>query len=273
MLAFIVPFKSVQVAGSWDSACRLLERTLRSICRQTNTDYIIIVICHEIPDICFIHPAIFYVQRTTAVSGVDYLSKEHDKMCKMLLGVRCAHDHAAAQVMFVDADDCVSRQIAEFARMNTECNGFYFRSGYEYQEDRKILKFRRKGFHLRTNTSHIIRLDLLNADMMMKDEDVRCRGCVFYHVETAQILRLRGTALMPLPFCGSIYMTDNGENIWWSRAKIREDLKNRNLLDRLRFGAGRANELIIRRRLTDDIRLEFGLPRVALRRGQDTGSV
>jgi hypothetical protein len=62
MLTFIVPIKSRKIANSWTLVSQLAERTLRSICNQTSSNFRVVVVCNEKPDIQFEHPHIDYIQ-------------------------------------------------------------------------------------------------------------------------------------------------------------------------------------------------------------------
>lgn len=257
MLAFIIPLKSSRVSGSWDLVCKLFERTLKSVCNQTSPDYQVIVVCHEIPEVNFDSPKVTYLQVDFPLPGAEYASKEKDKMLKMQVGLIHAKSIKASHVMFVDADDCVSKRLAEFVGQNTEQNGWFFEKGYDYQEDVRLLRVRNKNLHLRTNTSHIVRLDLLEPEIKLHPDAVKRGDCVLYHIDTASILSDRGTPLKPLPFRGVIYITDNGENMWWSQSEIRTG-NSRFLI----IGLGvlkKIYQFLISRPLTDSIHDEYGL--------------
>lgn len=260
MLAFIIPLKSSQVSGSWELVCQLFERTLRSVCNQTSSDYQVIVVCHEKPEISFEASQVSYLQVDLPLPGAEYASKEKDKMLKMQIGLLEAKRIGASHVMFVDADDCVSKRLADFVSQNLKQNGWFFDRGYDYQEDIKSLRVRNKNLHLRTNTSHIVRLDLLEPEMKLQPDQVKRGDCVLYHIDTAAILSDRGSPLKPLPFRGVIYITDNGENMWWSQSEIN---RNFNLKATTTAFLKRLYQFLITKPVTSSIRDEFGLYAIA----------
>lgn len=259
MLIFIIPLKSSQVSGSWELVCMLFERTLRSVCSQTSYEFRVIVVCHEQPSIAFSHPYITYVTVDFPIPGQDYVSKEKDKMEKMLMGLIHAQAFNPSHVMFVDADDCISKHLAEFVNKYPNHNGWFIGKGYEYREDIQLLKIRNKDIHLRTNTSHIIRYDLLEQDMKIEFDGVKRGNCVMYHAETTEILKRREAPLSLLPFRGVFYIIDNGENMWRSQANLTSWSKNAGFKYLARFQAGKIYQLFITRRLTNMIRDEFGI--------------
>ena len=87
MLAFIIALKSSQVSSSWELVCKLFERTLKSVCNQTSTEYQVIVVCHEKPETQFNSPQISYVQVDFPIPGETFASKDKDKMLKMQAGL------------------------------------------------------------------------------------------------------------------------------------------------------------------------------------------
>jgi hypothetical protein len=256
MLAFIVPLKSSKVSGSWQQVCDLLERTLKSLCNQTLPQFTVIVVCHERPDIAFTHPQIIYIQVDFPLPE-DYASKEQDKMRKMLVGVIRAKSMNASHVMFVDADDCVSKHLALYVNSHSDCKGWYISKGYDYREDVGLLRIRNKNLHLRTNTSHIIRIDLLEADLNMNVEQIKRGNCVLYHIDTVNILKERGTPLDRLPFRGAIYITDNGENMWWSQQQVES--ASEGFREKLVHYLKQLYQSLITRSITEAVQDEFGL--------------
>lgn len=256
MLAFIIPLKSSQVSSSWELVCKLFERSLRSVCNQTSTEYQVIVVCHEKPEIKFNSPKVTYVQVNLPIPDSEYASKEKDKMMKMQVGLLYAKEINASHVMFVDADDCVSKHIAKFVSQSPDENGWFFGQGYDYREDIGLLRRRDKNLHLRTNTSHIIKIDLLEPEMKLLVDEVKRGDCVLYHIDTESILRKRGTSLKMLPFRGVIYITDNGENMWWSQ----EALETSKSIKKYVFAIFKnLYQSLITQTVTDSIRDEFGL--------------
>jgi len=257
VLAFIIPLKSSQVSSSWELVCKLFERTLKSVCNQTSTEYQVIVVCHEKPEIQFNSPQITYLQVDFPIPGAEYASKEKDKMLKMQAGLLHAQKINASHVMFVDADDCVSKHLAKFVSQNLGENGWFFGKGYDYREDTGVLRKRNKNLHLRTNTSHVVKIDLLQPEMKLLPDEVKHGSCVLYHIDTTSMLSKHGTPLKVLPFRGVIYVTDNGENMWWSQDAI--GTSNNGIYKSILTILKNLYHFLITQPVTDSIRDEFGL--------------
>lgn len=258
MLVFIIPLKSAKLSSSWERVCQLLERTVKSVCNQTSSHFKVLIVCHEKPELSFVDPRVSYLSVDLPLPS-DYEGKEKDKMSKMLLGLREARSLNPSHIMFVDADDCVSNRLVEFVDKNIDKNGWFIEEGYEYREDIQNLKYRKKGLHLRTNTSHIIKIDLLDSALTIKLDEVKRENFILNHRDTANILKSRGTPLEKLPFPGIVYITDNGENMWWSQSNISELVKDYTWRDKLKVYLGKVYQKLLTRPLTPAIQAEFCL--------------
>jgi hypothetical protein len=158
--------------------------------QSNSSKFRVIVVCHEKPDIEFIHPHVTYVEvefpKPERSDDVETLDK--DKYRKLLAGLFYSRKINLSHIMFVDADDCVSKHLAEFVSQHLEHNGWYTDKGYQYNEQSKILKIRNRNFHLRTGTSHIVKFDLLKPDMELDICNIKW-GCIFGHADTKTILQ------------------------------------------------------------------------------------
>ena len=176
MLVFIIPLKSAKISDSWEHISQLFERTIRSVCNQTSSEFRVIVVCHEKPDIKFKHPNVFYLQvdfpPPTWENNNGYFSRRLDKQKKIFVGLSYACRFNPTHVMFVDADDCVSKHLAKFVSQNPDCNGWMFGKGYDYVDGRKFIFLRRKGFYGRCGTSSIVKYDLVAPGKDIKIDDI-----------------------------------------------------------------------------------------------------
>lgn len=216
MLVFIIPLKSKEVAKSWTRTSRLFERTLRSICNQTSQDFKAVVICNERPNIDFEHPHVEYIQVdfTLPVKEKNLIARlDTDKGRKILKGLIYGRKFKSGYAMVVDADDCVSRNLAEFVNRDPQQNGWFVNKGYKYVEGSDIIYLHRRNFYKVCGTGTIIRYDLL--DLPETPEYNRGYGYYNFFLEHALIrnrMAKKGTPIKPLPFAGVIY-TINKENI------------------------------------------------------------
>jgi glycosyltransferase involved in cell wall biosynthesis len=252
MLVFIIPLKSPQVSKSWKNVSFLCEKTLKSICNQTNPNFKIIVVCNAKPDISYSHPNVIYLVDNFPIPGVEKgYTKERDRTQKMLTGILYAKKlKDTTHIMLVDADDRVSDRLAEYVSHYPNCPGWFITNGYCYQENSVFIKVMRKAFHHYCGTSNILRKDLYDIDS--NDSETRDRLFKAYrHKQLEQTLAARGIYLESLPFKGAVYIINNGENIYYGIAKKSKiSLKSRLL---------RLKSLLDNRILTPTIKKEFSL--------------
>ncbi len=215
MFAFIIPLRSSQASNSWERVCKLYERCVKSVCNQTSSDFKVLVVCHEQPDIDFDHPNIIYLKVDLPFPGEDHLKRNCDKIRKIITGLIEAKKYQPSHIMVVNADDCVSKHIVNFVSQNNSSSGWFINSGYEYHEGRKSIYLRKNHFHQFCGTSSIIRFDLFHLPPNLipkniKDDDL---GLYYgHHKKMYQFVLKKGGTLAPLTFPGAVYIIGTGEN-------------------------------------------------------------
>ena len=215
MLVFVIPIKSPQVATSWSGVCQLFERTLRSICSQTASDFQVMVICNEIPQIEFQHPQVEYLKVDFPVPNSSYGAKGDDKAKKIVAGLLAVRDLKPSYVMPVDPDDCVSNQLVAFVNQHPNCNGWYVDSGYEYEDGSSKIAIRRKDFYKICGSCMIINYQLFNLpESLPSYEQITFDRFINGHPLVKNDLAEIGKPIEPLPFKGTVFMRDRvGESI------------------------------------------------------------
>ena len=222
MLTFIVPIKSQRVSGDWPGFCKLVERTFKSICNQTDQNFKLLAVCHEIPEINFTHKNIHFLQ-------VDFeppirgefetdasinKRREIDKGKKLKLGATYASEKFNSDyIMTVDSDDYISNKICAFVNSHKKnVAGWYIKKGYLHFETKPFLFATFKYSYL-CGSSVIVKPDLLKY---------------FFEVDPIlyfdhRLTKLNGTInLKPLPFYGGIYSMANGENHLMNVSNIKK---------------------------------------------------
>lgn len=260
MLVFIIPIKSPKVATSWTELSRMFERSLRSVCNQTSSEFHVIVVCHEKPQISFHHPHVQYIEVDFPPPSSDYTEKCEDKTQKVAIGLLAAQQLQPTHIMSVDADDCISNQLAAFVNQNKESNGWYMESGYEYEEGSNKIFLKNKNFYKLCGTCNIInnRLFTLPKKNYLDGKFIGYDKFLTGHPFAKGDLALQGTPLQELPFLGTIYVRDKiGES-----TSLQEPLLAK--LKRSPKEAFRGLKKFVlaplkEQKLTDTIRAEFGL--------------
>ncbi len=259
MLVFIIPIKSAKVSSSWELVSNLFERTIKSVCNQTVSDFRVIVVCHERPNIEFEHPNITYIEVDFPIptwdDNTNHASREQDKQKKIFTGLINVSQFNPTHVMFVDADDCVSKNLAEFVSQNSQCNGWFMGRGYEYRDESKSILLRRKKFHLKCGTSFIIKYDLIVPNQNTQIDDIDRN--FLYHQRIVKILSKKGSPLELLPFEGAVYLTENGTN-YTNQKDLHLEALNSNV-EKFLFYIRRYGKFLFSRPLTNSIRKEFGI--------------
>jgi hypothetical protein len=251
MLTFVVPLKSKQLSTSWSSISKLFERSVKSICNQTSPEFQVIVVCHEKPEIEFDHPRLTYIEVEFPVPAPDLKSKNLDRERKVLQGITKAQQLNASHIMIVDADDCISKHIAEFVQNNAQSDGWFMTQGYIYENGSRFIRLQKEGFNHYCGTCNIIKSKWYYfPENISEDELVNYIYDYYRHVPIVDTLAKEGAVLQPFSFVGSIYI-QHGEN----NRSVKGKKKHISLKSRL----SRTKSMLDNRLLTQAIRDEFGL--------------
>ncbi|UKO96677.1 glycosyltransferase family 2 protein [Nostoc sp. UHCC 0870] len=243
MLVFVIPLKGREFSKSWERVTHLFERCIKSVCHQTSPDFRVIVVCNEQPEIEFNHPNITYITVDFSANkeSLSINQGRTDKGRKILRGLVYAQQFDPTHTMALDADDCVSRKLAEFVKDNPNSNGWFINQGYKYQEGSNHIYIKRNNFYRMCGSCNILRYDL----NFLPEPAEYNRGYGYYkyyidHAKVKDILTDKGQAISALPFPGAIYMLETGENHYYDRTKLTFSIFNR-------------------KKITPSIRDEFGL--------------
>ena len=217
----------------------LLRTTLASILRQSVRPIGVYVVCNEIPSWAAGMREVKFIQvdfppaRAPNSAEDEYEWIYRDKGCKIALALEHARRDGATHVMPVDADDFVSRRLAEHVSTHPDAAGWFFPTGILYSRLFKIAEIQRE-FWSRCGTSHIVRTELMPSTASFgarpRQEDiVACfdRWILDHvfgdHVQWQRYFAELGHPLQPLPFPGAVWHTDTGENssrAWWGPTRF-----------------------------------------------------
>ena len=245
---------SPKVANSWERVSKLFERCIQSVCNQTSPNFRVIVVCNEKPKIDFFHPLVSYVEVDFLPSGSDVIAKTLDRGYRVVKGLTLAQEFEPSHVMFVDADDCISKYIAEFVENNRHCDGWYIKTGYIYKDGSNLIYFYNKNFNLECGTCNIIKTDLYELQpSLLKSKDFILN---YYgrHRYISERLISQGAEVEPLPFNGAVYIVENGEN-YFSQTFKRHTPRTRAMIKKIK---SLCNFQVVDRRIYD----EFGLYKI-----------
>jgi hypothetical protein len=222
VLTFVIPVKSRSVASDWTNFGQLFERTIKSICNQTNSNFKALVVCHEIPEINYTHENLHFIHpdfqppSKDNISPKEYLIKKRiDKGNKIKLGVSYASKKFNTHyIMLVDSDDFVSNKIASFVNSSgNELPGWFVEKGY--------LSFSWKNILVVTNKFNY----LCGSSVIVKPNLIRHffdKGKIDLYFDHRLTTLNSNIELKKFPFYAGIYNMGNGENIYMSFQNVKK---------------------------------------------------
>lgn len=129
---FAIPLVAKSVARDWERACQLLSCTLDSILNQTNPNFKVALICHDVPDIPkLLDPRVVILKSLSPIPSTpneQMVDKGHKKRlaCAYLYGL------GGGWIMLVDADDLVSNRIVDYVCKSDAKYGLLIDDGWEF---------------------------------------------------------------------------------------------------------------------------------------------
>ena len=200
MLAFVIPVKSETVSSDWAYFSSLVNRCINSVCNQSDTNFKVLVACHEIPETNFNDdPRVQFLKVGFSPPILnnnpdDRWIKEADKGKKIKFAAEYAINLGADYIMTVDSDDCISNKICNYVSKNghESISGWYVKKGYLYPEGKRYSFLNLKNFNMVCGSCIIIKPKLI--DLMLKDNFFFSHG---------RIKLENGLSLRPLPFPGA----------------------------------------------------------------------
>ncbi len=156
LITFIIPLVSKAHCADWDEVMTCFRNTLASIASQSRPDYRILVVCNESPDICLDPDRTTILNTNISLKNNNLGSRSLDKERKMHAGLLHVRSARSGYVMFLDADDLISRHVVEFVDRNPDYDAFIVDRGYVYEKD-VDWAFPVNRFYLRCGSSYIFR--------------------------------------------------------------------------------------------------------------------
>lgn len=170
MNVFLTSLMHTKTASNFSIVERNFELMARSICSQTDQDFLLVVVCNSIPNISLKHKSIIYhlVDFPPAKNIADTISKRLDKGTKIISGLLYIQQYNPKYVHIIDADDWINIKLNHFLNAHElEKPGWYISSGYtiDLSKNKKQLKYGLNRFCGSTFISHYATLmSHLNLD-------------------------------------------------------------------------------------------------------------
>ena len=266
MLGIITCLRARALAHNWDLHVWLLQRTLDSMLAQTNSDFQIIAVCHEIPDLPHLnHSAVHFLTVDFPLPERTFEDMCADKVLKLTAGIDFAIAAGCNYVMFADGDDLINRHLSELVVTNNGKNGWYCRIEHFYRYGgRWVRKYVLPG--MEAGPCVIVASDLLRfaPDPRYRGQRVNTLAAAG-HTEYRKLMNEEGTPLTPLPFPGSVVIvhddsTSNAPEMGDNTAQTAVVPKHSRLRVTLSQLKQNARDLALMRPLTPTMRRDFTIP-------------
>ncbi len=228
-----------------------LGHTLTSASQLGNAS--VLLVGHDYPDGLSSLFSFEWVQATfDAPSENSPAAKMQDKGLKSRLGVQ----HTASQgkhewVMFMDADDFISRKLFNLADFDRH-DAIYVSNGYRYKPGSQYCQLLSQ-FHLVCGTSWIMRLSKTNFPMWL-GQATTGRVCDQPHNKRLNALLSCGARVQRIDHPAAIYLC-HGANSYYGSG-----VSPKSLASYCRTVIANVKAVIKARRVTRELREEFGLP-------------
>lgn len=264
MLTFIIPLRSKESSSNWERVCQLFNRSIRSVCAQTSDAFKVIVVCHEKSLGAFVHPNLEYVFVDFPLPH-NWKEKKADQHRKLMAGLLHFRNLSSqysqkGHVLLMDADDCVSKNLAKFVESNPHENGWFISQGYVYKDGDWYLFGNRQTFYQWCGTANILRWDAFNYLDSVDDSNADYSHYHLPHPEVPKIMSSRGMPLQPLPFPGAVYIIGHDDNLHLERGTYSNAQAPTKLIQD--YGSFLKKIILNYRILNPFIRNEFGLERL-----------
>jgi len=229
MIVFIIPFISKKVSSNWKLSCDLLQGTLDSLANQSDTNFRVIVSCHEIPEVY-----LKVEKKHVEFLQMDYLpdddffrgKSQRDRWWKCCAGLRSLSGFDFKYCMALDADDRVHRDMTAFLNQQNGVDVWVINKGYQVDYvSLRLLKY--KKLNKICGSTVILSPQAARVPQQSIPYDlIECFWCACSHSEVGEYSKSNNFILQELPFYGVQYLLNhsvNDSNIW--RGSLKEDLK------------------------------------------------
>lgn len=225
MLAFVTSLRHPHNSTDYRRVEALLADTLASVGQQTDPDFRVWVVGNrrpaDLPRWAEWVGVDFPAPSATRAAQTGRAAVLRDKGTKLAVGAAAAARADPSHIMFVDADDMVSRRLAEHVHAHPSAPGWRITEGWRWASERASVR-PQHDFHMFCGTAHLVRTDLLGIppelDATTSQEDIEDllgeRLEIYFgsHLRITGELERRGTPLAALPFAGALYRVGTGEN-------------------------------------------------------------
>ncbi len=224
---FAIPLVAKEVARDWQRVCSLLQCTLNSILAQTDKNFSVVLVCHDVPDIPQLSDPRVIILHAASPLPRNPSEQMYDKGFKKRLAFSYLNKMGGGWVMLVDADDLVSKHLVSYVRKINPKYGLLIDRGLEFDcVSKKISKAFK--FNRLCGSSAIFRFSISELPSEVDQQEMTLSD----HFESHRLWREKSIELnRPFDFVNffaAIYTINNLQNhsafsgpAGWKRRAIR----------------------------------------------------
>lgn len=223
---FSIPFAGRRDDAGWEISCRLLGNTLRSVLRQTDPAFEVVITGHEKPALEELGDPRVTFLTAPFDKPADPSGYCADKRSKRKNNAIYIKERGGGYITYLDSDDLVSRNLINYIRYNGDPNGYIFKTGYLMDYRTKVIgiyaDFDKHCGSCAAIYSTAERIDPEGFGPFMTLHDGH-KG----HPLWQSLAAMEGRPLRPVPFPAAVYVVNTSQNISASmgEAKVRSRLK------------------------------------------------
>ncbi|WP_152030881.1 glycosyltransferase family A protein [Agromyces aureus] len=226
MLAFVTSLRHPQNSNDYSRVEALLAETLESVTRQTNREFVVIVVgnkrpAFELPERAYFVPVDFPPPAPPDGPRTARGPFVWDKGTKIGIGLAKAREFRPDHVMIFDADDFVHSGIAEYVTARPGHSGWVIERGWKYSRARNAYR-RQAKFNRTCGTSFILPFEaygvpeglaITASQQMVADAfGERLETILGAHHDAREWHAAHGRVLERYPMRAAVYQVDTGEN-------------------------------------------------------------
>jgi hypothetical protein len=225
---FAIPLKARGLSSDWQLAQSLLRETVHSATRASSSETAVVIACHDEPDLHDVAAPDVHVLRVPFAEPEAPSQGGRDKATKRrFIGAWICETAASEEVdvMFLDADDLVHKDLVEWVSSRTE-PAHVVETGYILNMAAGLLQNRRQSFHKTCGSSFVCRFrrnelptswDDLASPFSQFGASPDQRGHQDYDIVASEL----GKPPLTIPFPSVIYRVNHAESLWASKSQER----------------------------------------------------
>lgn len=217
-VSFLIPLQAKSNDEQWSVVSGLLGVTIRSILRQTDPRFRILICGQDRPDMADLDdPRITFIQISAPRPGAETKEKRRDKSAKKNILLRAAQENADGYVMLLDANDLVHHGLVDYVITTGNPNGYLVETGFLEDMATGTMALSstllKKPFHQYCGSCSV-----LPSPRTADDMDFLLRP----HAAWAEESLLLGRPLQTIPFPAVVYRVNSAVQLSFERRQSND---------------------------------------------------